>query len=159
MCRLEIGDWEDKNKNKKRSPAHPKFEKLEIGDWRLGLIKNGVPSPAHPKLILLFTRTRRSPPWPLSVGVRRVLQSSKTIDFRSASQGVSKSLLEGFGSRKKTIGNFQEASGGFLGRDFTPPGGPGGRFGLHFGSPWGSCWLSFWRPVLKQLKFHQRVTI
>ena len=60
--------------------------------------------------------------------------------------------MEGFRSRNKFIGNFQEASGGILGRDFTPPGVPGGRFRLHFGSPWGSFWPSFWRLVLKMRK-------
>ena len=53
---------------------------------------------------------------------------------------------------EKIIGNFQEASGGILGRDFTPPGGPGGRFGLHFGGSQGSFWLSFWRLVLNMRK-------
>ena len=63
------------------------------------------------------------------------------------------------GRPKKFNAIFRGASGEISQRDFTLPGGPGGRFGLHFGSPWGSFWLSFWRPVLKQLKCHPKVTI
>ena len=67
--------------------------------------------------------------------------------------------MEPFQSRKRFIGNFQEASGGILGRDFTPPGVPGGRFGLHFGGSQGSFWLSFWCLVLKMRKSQNLQTV
>ena len=60
---------------------------------------------------------------------------------------------------KKIIAIFRGASGEISQRDFTLPGGPGGRFGLHFGSPRCSFWPSFWQPVLKQLKCFKKVHI
>ena len=45
--------------------------------------------------------------------------------------------------------NAPEAPRGRKKKNFTLPGGPGGRFGLHFGRPWGLFWPSFWRLVSK----------
>ena len=70
-----------------------------------------------------------------------------------------KTLPEAPGAEKKFIVIFRGASGEISQRDFTLPGGPGGRFGLHFGSPRGSFWPSFWQPVLKQLKCFKKVHI
>ena len=67
--------------------------------------------------------------------------------------------MEGFGSRKKIIGNFQEASGGILGRDFTPPGGARRPLWAPFWGSQGSCWLSFWCLVLKMRKSQNWETV
>ena len=63
-------------------------------------------------------------------------------------QNASKALW----GRKKLIAISRGPSGEISQRDFTLPGGPGGRCGLHFGRPWGSFWPSFWRLVLKMRK-------
>ena len=80
------------------------------------------------------------------------------MEFRSVSHVVLK-ILGGLRGPKKILAIFQEASGGILGRDFTPPGGPGGRFGLHFGGSEASCRLSFWRLVLKMRKSQNLQTV
>ena len=72
--------------------------------------------------------------------------------LQEPSREAGKTLPKRSGAGKKLIAISRGPSGEISQRDFTLPGGPGGRSGLHFGRPWGSFWPSFWRLVLKMRK-------